>query len=214
MKLLSKIKAKKKYIKKGKTYLSFLFLFSYILAIFFLFFYNNFHFFSVKSDKSLAILEVEAKEIEKSTTTISEIPKKVLNMNFSLEKNPSTIVNPVWPTDGCGYISNNYSGYHDGIDIAGCPYNANIYATMGGTVITVSTKYDNGLYIVIQHDNGQYTMYAHLASSYVSVGQRVEASQVIGGMGRSGNATGVHLHFSLWTAYPYLGASLSPWFLY
>jgi len=57
-------------------------------------------------------------------------------------------------------------------------------------------------------------MYAHLASVNVSVGQRVSKGQVIAGMGRSGLATGVHLHFSLWNAYPYKGRSLNPFSLY
>lgn len=244
MKLVLKLNEIKRFCIKGKRYFSFLFIFFYILAIFFLFFYNDFHFFSVKQDRSLSILEVEAKAIETEDTTINEIQKKVLSMNPSISNvkieevntskvteqasastasqatpsvpasSPAPTTSPAWPTGSCGYISNNFASYHDGIDIAGCPYNSNIYAAMSGTVVTVSTKYDNGLYIVIQHDNGQYTMYAHLANAYVSVGQRVETAQVIAGMGRSGNATGVHLHFSLWTAYPYIGSALSPWQLY
>ena len=97
---------------------------------------------------------------------------------------------------------------------AGCPYNSSIFAVTDGEVVTVSRKWDNGLYIVIRHDNGYYTMYAHLASASVSVGQRVSKGQVIGGMGRSGLATGVHLHFSLWNNYPYRGSSLNPFSLF
>ena len=50
-------------------------------------------------------------------------------------------------------------------------------------------------------------MYAHLCTGcrYVSEGQTVYKGQVIGGMGRTGAATGVHLHFSIWTGYPYRG---------
>ena len=127
----------------------------------------------------------------------------------------STASGYVWPTVSGYYISQGYRGTsHDGIDIAGCPYNSNIFAVNEGEVVTVSRKWDNGLYIVIRHDNGYYTMYAHLASAYVSVGQRVSKGQVIGGMGRSGLATGVHLHFSLWNNYPYRGSSLNPFGLF
>lgn len=120
-----------------------------------------------------------------------------------------------FPTVSGYYISQGYRGTaHDGIDIAGCPYNSSIFAVNDGQVVTVSRKWDNGLYIVIRHDNGYYTMYAHLASVNVSVGQRVSKGQVIAGMGRSGLATGVHLHFSLWNAYPYKGRSLNPFSLY
>lgn len=121
----------------------------------------------------------------------------------------------VFPTVNGYYISQGYRGTaHDGIDIAGCPYNSSIFAVNDGEVVTVSRKWDNGLYIVIRHDNGYYTMYAHLASVNVSVGQRVSKGQVIAGMGRSGLATGVHLHFSLWNTYPYKGRSLNPFSLY
>jgi len=127
----------------------------------------------------------------------------------------STASGYVWPTVSGYYISQGYRGTsHDGVDIAGCPYNSNIFAVNDGEVVTVSRKWDNGLYIVIRHNNGYYTMYAHLASAYVSVGQRVSKGQVIGGMGRSGLATGVHLHFSLWNNYPYRGSSLNPFSLF
>ena len=68
---------------------------------------------------------------------------------------------------------------------------------------------------MVRHDDGKYSMYAHLASIYVSPGQRVEKGTVIGGMGATGYATGVHLHFSIWTGYPYYGGqALNPYNFY
>lgn len=115
-----------------------------------------------------------------------------------------------WPAS-CSTVSSGF-GYrwgvlHDGTDIAGCGYGSNIYAAAEGIVVQSSYKYDNGQFITIQHPNGYYTMYAHLCNGcrYVNVGQTVQKGQVIGGMGRTGAATGVHLHFSIWTGYPYRG---------
>lgn len=113
-----------------------------------------------------------------------------------------------WPAT-CSSVSSGF-GYrwgtlHDGTDIAGCGYGSNIFAAQSGTVVQSSYKYDNGQYITIDHHNGYYTMYAHLSARYASVGTYVEKGQVIGAMGQTGFATGVHLHFGMWYGYPYRG---------
>ena len=115
-----------------------------------------------------------------------------------------------WPAS-CSTVSSGF-GYrwgvlHDGTDIAGCGYGSNIFAAQAGTVVVSSVKSDNGQYIVIDHHNGMYTMYAHLCEGcrYVHEGDYVEKGQVIGGMGRTGAATGVHLHFAIWQGFPYRG---------
>ncbi|MBQ2639649.1 MAG: peptidoglycan DD-metalloendopeptidase family protein [Bacilli bacterium] len=113
-----------------------------------------------------------------------------------------------WPAS-CSTVSSGF-GYrwgvlHDGTDIAGCGFGSNIFAAQSGTVIQSELKAVNGQYITIDHHNGFYTMYAHLCTRYVSVGQNVDKGQVIGGMGQTGAATGVHLHFAIWQGYPYRG---------
>ena len=115
-----------------------------------------------------------------------------------------------WPAT-CSSVSSSF-GYrwgvlHDGTDIAGCGYGSNIFAAQSGTVVVSSSKYDNGQYIIIDHHNGYYTIYAHLCVGcrYVQDGDNVVKGQVIGGMGRTGAATGVHLHFGIWKGYPYRG---------
>ena len=115
-----------------------------------------------------------------------------------------------WPAS-CSTVSSGFGWrwgvLHDGTDIAGCGYGSNIFAAQSGTVAVSSSKVDNGQYIVIDHHNGYYTMYAHLCVGcrYVKEGDYVEKGQVIGGMGQTGAATGVHLHFAIWNGYPYRG---------
>lgn len=117
-----------------------------------------------------------------------------------------------WPAT-CSTVSSGFGwrwgSLHDGTDIAGCGYGSNIFAAESGEVVTVGYKYDNGQYITIRHDNGYYTMYAHLCSgcTYVKTGDRVQRGQPIGGMGQTGFATGVHLHFAIWTGPPYAGGT-------
>ena len=115
-----------------------------------------------------------------------------------------------WPAS-CSTVSSGFGWrwgvLHDGIDIAGCGYGSNIFAAQSGTVVVSSSKVDNGQYIVIDHHNGYYSMYAHLCVGcrYVNAGDYVEKGQVIGGMGQTGAATGVHLHYAIWKGYPYRG---------
>ena len=118
----------------------------------------------------------------------------------------------MWPTKVPYSISSPF-GYrwgalHDGIDITGPGHGSPIYAANNGVVATVSSKFDNGNYIVINHNNGIYTMYAHLSAFYVQEGQVVKAGQLIGGMGATGWATGTHLHFGVFVGgYPYVGGT-------
>ncbi len=102
------------------------------------------------------------------------------------------------PVSG-GVRTQGIHGYN-GVDLASS-YGAAIYAAAAGEVII--SKADGGWnggygnYIVIKHDNGSQTLYAHLSSNNVSVGQTVAQGDLIGGMGATGKATGTHLHFEI-----------------
>lgn len=104
-----------------------------------------------------------------------------------------------WPTVG-GYISS-HVGYrwgkmHKGLDIAR-PSNRTIKAADNGVVESAGYSGGFGNKIVINHGNGFRTIYAHLASIDVSVGQTVSKGSKIGVMGSTGDSTGVHLHFEV-----------------
>lgn len=105
----------------------------------------------------------------------------------------------VWPTNG-GYISS-HVGYrwgrlHKGLDIAR-PSNRTIKAADNGVVVSAGYDGSFGNKIVINHQNGFTTVYAHLASIDVTVGQVVSKGSNIGVMGSTGDSTGVHLHFEI-----------------
>ncbi len=123
----------------------------------------------------------------------------------------------MWPAPGFSYISSPFGARwgrnHNGIDIgdAGIHGGAAV-ASQGGTVIAVSSscthdypKNDGGCgcggnygnYVLISHDGTYSTMYAHLASVNVSVGDYVSQGQVIGYIGCTGFSTGSHLHFEI-----------------
>ena len=87
------------------------------------------------------------------------------------------------------------AGWHIGVDLIG---DYNIYPMTSGYVESINSKGSSyGNHIVIKHDDGMVGLYAHLSKINVSVGERVDINDVIGIMGKTGNATGVHLHFEL-----------------
>ncbi len=74
---------------------------------------------------------------------------------------------------------------------------APVVAAASGVVTTAyaSPKGGYGRWVVIDHGNGESSLYAHLASAVVAVGQRVDQGAMIGTLGNSGKASGSHLHF-------------------
>lgn len=72
-----------------------------------------------------------------------------------------------------------------------------VKAAFGGVVRFASWGGGYGRLVVIRHDNGLETFYAHLHRYKVKVGDRVEAGDVVGLGGSSGNSTGSHLHFEM-----------------
>jgi murein DD-endopeptidase MepM/ murein hydrolase activator NlpD len=85
---------------------------------------------------------------------------------------------------------------HEGLDIAGSS-GTPIAAAAGGTVISAGWSGGYGNLVVVDHGNGLSTAYGHMSSIAVSSGQSVAQGTVLGGMGTTGNSTGVHLHFEV-----------------
>ncbi len=102
-------------------------------------------------------------------------------------------------TSSYGYRIHPITGvrtFHDGIDIAG-PTGTNVYAYTDGVVTTVGYDRYYGRYIVINHGGGLTTIYKHLDSYLVKLGQNVKVGDHIGEMGNTGFSTGSHLHFEV-----------------
>lgn len=88
-------------------------------------------------------------------------------------------------------------GYHRGVDIA-APYGTPIYAADSGTVVEVVNMHPSwGNYVKIDHGNGYKTLYAHMSSFAVSLGDTVSQGQVIGYVGSTGDSTGNHCHLEM-----------------
>lgn len=97
------------------------------------------------------------------------------------------------------------SSYHQGVDLA-APANTPIYASRAGVVTTATYSNNAGYYVTINHGDGFSSIYMHMNNYVVSSGQAVSAGQLIGYVGRTGIATGYHLHFGI----AYNGAYVNP----
>lgn len=96
--------------------------------------------------------------------------------------------------------------FHPALDIGGSGYGSPIYAANHGTVYRVANQPNGyGIYVIINHNNGYYSLYAHLSSYRVRVGQIVQRGDLIGLMGSTGASTGPHLHFEIWQGIPHNG---------
>lgn len=86
--------------------------------------------------------------------------------------------------------------FHEGIDIAasiGTP----VYASGDGVVTFSGYKHGFGNTIIIDHGFGITTIYGHNSSLHVSEGDRIKRGMSIASVGRTGRATGPHLHYEV-----------------
>lgn len=105
-----------------------------------------------------------------------------------------------WPLKRVA-ISSGYgdrgSKFHQGVDLraaTGTP----VMAAADGEVVYVGSKIRGyGRMVVLKHINNFYTVYAHHSRNQVRLGRRVKRGQVIALSGKSGHASGPHLHFEI-----------------
>jgi len=107
---------------------------------------------------------------------------------------------PLYVMPTRGIFTSNF-GYrwgvlHAGIDLAnsiGTP----ILAVSDGVVIDAGPTAGYGMWVKLRHADGTVTLYGHVNTTLVSVGQSVMAGDQIATMGNRGNSTGPHLHFEV-----------------
>ena len=93
-------------------------------------------------------------------------------------------------------ISGNWK-FHKGIDLA-APEGTKVYACKGGKAVScIRGDPVFGNYIILRHDNGMTSVYAHLSKILIHDGEMVQKGAGIGLVGKTGAATGPHLHFEI-----------------
>lgn len=140
---------------------------------------------------------VHQKEIEREREDVNKALSTYSNYNFWQEE----FIEPIK-----GRRINGHFGYqrifngiprnpHNGTDIS-APEGTEVHASGSGKVILSGKDYFyTGNMIIIDHGAGLQTIYAHLQKSAVAVGDMVKKGDVIGYVGKTGRATGPHLHW-------------------
>jgi murein DD-endopeptidase MepM/ murein hydrolase activator NlpD len=139
----------------------------------------------------IEIAEPQAKPKPKTPKTI--VKTKILD-RFTNSTPSGFLARPV-----IGGIRTQGIHGHNGIDIAATP-GTPVLASAGGRVIAARVGGYNGGYgnmVIVLHDNNIQTVYAHLKSVQVSVGDAVNQGEQIGTVGNTGRSTGPHLHFEV-----------------
>jgi LysM repeat protein len=120
---------------------------------------------------------------------------------------PAHDVGPEGTADQIAYYIAPVSGYietqgihgYNAVDLA-VPSGTPIVASAAGTVVVAREGGWNGgygSYVVISHDNGSQTLYGHMSKVSAYDGETVAQGQLIGYVGKTGLATGPHVHFEI-----------------
>ncbi len=150
------------------------------------------------------------KEAERIGSVIYKLQQKLAAENAARKAGGGW----TWPVPGHTTITSafgwrihpvyHYKKFHSGIDIS-APLGTKVVAARSGTVLLVSNPVQGrnyggwgyGNYIVIDHGDSKATLYGHLKQTKVSVGDEVNAGDLIGLVGSTGTSTGPHLHFEV-----------------
>jgi len=166
-------------------------------------------FFSIRETPEGMLREVD--DVRRFADYLSNVRDPIMEIG-ALLGDMGTIMSDIpsiWPVAGgagrvtmhFGHNRHPFTGQfyiHNGIDISTGRAGDAVVAAANGQVVSINndpTGYGN--YIIIRHRHGYYTRYAHLLSSRVRLGQRVQQGDVIGHIGSTGLSTGPHLHFEV-----------------
>lgn len=144
-----------------------------------------------------AVTGPEDKQVESITSTLTQ--DKFWQGNFTIPVASKPCI-----YDGFGtrrsFNGSDYIYFHSGIDYGVCSVDHpfDIYAAAAGKVIFTGPLAVRGNATFIDHGWGIYSAYYHQKEIDVTVGQQVQAGQLIGQIGATGRVTGPHLHWEIW----------------
>lgn len=142
-----------------------------------------------------------ALEMVRAGQQLDLLENLLIGQEVDLSLTPSGLpVRSGYASSGFGHRSDPFSGgnqTHRGMDFSG-PLRSDVLAVADGVVVFSNRYAGYGNMIDIDHGNGYMTRYAHNDQNLAQVGERIRAGDVIAKMGRTGRATGSHVHFEVW----------------
>ena len=156
-----------------------------------------------EDEGNVADMEIAKKEISVKANQVLEKQEDTQTEEKQEDSTPTVngiklAVKPITGTitSRYGVSSRIRKSNHTGLDIAtstGTP----IKVVADGTITNASYSGSYGNLVKVSHGNGVETWYAHTSKMYVTVGQKVNAGDVIAAVGSTGNSTGAHLHLEI-----------------
>ncbi|MDH5684345.1 MAG: peptidoglycan DD-metalloendopeptidase family protein [candidate division WOR-3 bacterium] len=155
------------------------------------------------SNDKLAQAEMSIAELERQVQfqkrSFSEIETYLTQQNSARRHTPSIWPVRGWLSSGFGYRNDPFTGryvMHKGADIV-APHGTPIVATANGRVCFAGVRAGWGRVVEINHGYGYTSFYGHCQSIRVGYGEIVRRGQIIATVGRTGKATGYHLHYGV-----------------
>jgi len=161
--------------------------------------------------QTLTELQKKQAEIASEIEVMDEELRLKIDPSALPSKRPGVLARPVsggitQEYGATAFAKYGYRGkWHNGLDFA-APIGTSVYSAEKGIVVAVgnSDKYCNkgayGKFIVVKHENNLTTLYSHLSLQKVKVGDTIERGGLVGYSGKTGYATGPHLHFSVFSS--------------
>lgn len=131
-----------------------------------------------------SMLAASSVQAQTPPTVITQ-PEKILGTQHTFQK-------PVM-----GNVSQGFHWYHPAVDIADND-GADVHPAAAGKVVEIGYQFwGYGNYVMVQHGETLISLYAHLKSVNVKVGDEVKLDAVLGIVGSTGRSTGPHLHLEI-----------------
>lgn len=152
---------------------------------------------TIKEHRKVIPNKLDMQRIQQEQATSKQIRK-------TWTKTMEPILQLSWPVRGRissdfglqRFYNNQPRSPHAGLDIA-APTGTPVKAPAAGRVLAVGDFFFSGRTIYLDHGQGFISMYAHLSEIKVKPGQVIQQNQVIAKVGRTGRATGPHLHWGV-----------------